>query len=193
MELISEITEKVLGIESEHAEKVRYDLRKAARIILFNVEGKIAVLHVKNSNYHKLPGGGVELGEDIETALKREVIEEVGANASIAGEIGITIEYRDQQHLLQLSYCYYGFVEGEIFLPSFTEKEKDDGFSLLWMNPQTAIEALKNDKPSNYSGRFIHYRDMSILLKAEQLTKRILTDYKEKFKKWLNEKVKSTL
>ena len=68
-------------------------------------------------------------------------------------------------------------------IKEISEEEKDDGFSLLWMNPQMAIEALKNDKPSNYSGKFIHYRDMSILLKAEQLTKRILIDYKRKFKK----------
>lgn len=44
-----------------------------------------AVLLIKNKNekLYDVPGGGVDLGETIEQALKRELIEEAGATAKI--------------------------------------------------------------------------------------------------------------
>jgi 8-oxo-dGTP diphosphatase len=56
-----------------------YRERQAARAVLFEKEGRVAIINVTNKNYHKLPGGGIDPGENAEKALKREVLEETAA------------------------------------------------------------------------------------------------------------------
>ena len=146
----------------EHPE-VLYKVRKASRAILQRSSGQIAVLYVSKDNYHKLPGGGVEVNEDLQVALARELIEEVGVEAQVHGEIGMIIEYRNAYNLLQISYCYHATVSGDMQEPAFTEDEINDGFALEWMEPRDALNLIKIEKPLSYTGRFIRERDMTFL------------------------------
>ena len=59
-------------------------IRSSVRALIVK-EGKILCnLNKRNGEeYYTLPGGGQDLGEDLETALKREVKEEVGCDLSI--------------------------------------------------------------------------------------------------------------
>lgn len=165
MELIKEIYEKDIGYKNENTE-ITYKLRKASRSIVLNGSKKIALLYVSKNKYHKLPGGGIEAGEDIKTALNREVMEEAGVNINILGEIGAIIEYRNKHELLQISYCYYSEVKGEIKEPSFTEEEINNGFKLKWVSLDEGISILENDIPDNYVGKFIQRRDLLFLKSA---------------------------
>ena len=140
-----------------------YKIRKAARSIAFNTDGKIPLLNVSKNNYHKLAGGGIEEGEDIIKALEREMLEEVGANIGELEEIGVIIEYRNKFELLQFSYYYKSKVIGKLTETAFTEKEKNNGFILEWKTLDEAIELLKNDKPIDYEGQFIVKRDLEFL------------------------------
>ncbi len=140
-----------------------YKIRKAARSIAFNTDGKIPLLNVSKNNYHKLAGGGIEEGEDIIKALEREMLEEVGANIGELEEIGVIIEYRNKFELLQFSYYYKSKVIGKLTETAFTEKEKNNGFILEWKTLDEAIELLKNDKPIDYEGQFIVKRDLKFL------------------------------
>jgi hypothetical protein len=45
---------------------VRYEMRKAARAVLMNENHQIALLHVANDCYCKLPGGEIEGNEAIQ-------------------------------------------------------------------------------------------------------------------------------
>jgi ADP-ribose pyrophosphatase YjhB (NUDIX family) len=168
MELIKEITEKDLGYNDENT-AVSYKLRKASRSIVLNDSGEMALLYVSKNNYHKLPGGGIEEGEDIRIALNREVMEEVGVEIEVLGEVGITIEYRNKHELLQVSYCYYSKMKGNINAPSFTEEELNDGFQLKWVSVDEAINILESDVPNNYVGKFIQNRDLMFLRKAKEI------------------------
>jgi len=170
MELIKEIYDKDLGYENENTENT-YMVRKASRSIVLDGSKKIALLYVSKNKYHKLPGGGIEAGEDIKTALNREVMEEVGVNINILGEIGAIIEYRNMQELLQISYCYYSEVKGDIKEPSFTEDEISNGFKLKWVSLDEAITMLESDIPDNYAGKFIQTRDLLFLKSARPLLK----------------------
>ncbi len=168
MDLIKEIYEKDIGCNYENID-ITYRIRKASRSIVLNDSQKIALLFVSKNNYHKLPGGGIEAGEDIRTALHREVMEEAGVNINVLGEVGTIIEYRNKQEMLQISYCYYSEVQGDINEPSFTDEEADSGFQLKWVTLDEAISMLENDTPDDYSGKFIQSRDLSFLKSAECL------------------------
>ncbi len=166
MEWIREIDSTDFGEERKTDPDKKYSLRKASRAIVIDNENKMALLFVSKHNYHKLPGGGIEHGEDQETALHREILEETGCRIKILRDVGMIIEYRDDKDMRQESYCYLAEVEGEIKAPSFTEKEKADGFKLIWITIDDAISLLKKDRPKTESGRFINKRDLAFIEKA---------------------------
>ena len=126
MELIQEINTEDIG---EKSKKVKYDVRKASRAVLFDGD-KIALLFVSQKGFHKIPGGGVEKDEDVQKALLREIREEAGCVAKIQNEIGTIIEYRDEIEQINISYGFIAKVisKNELLL---TEQEKKDGFTSL--------------------------------------------------------------
>lgn len=99
MELLRELSERDIGYPPS-GKADAYRLRKAARAVIQNTQDEIALLYVSKHRYHKLPGGGLEPGEEMTEALKREVLEEVGAEIEITSEIGLIIEFRDQLSLV---------------------------------------------------------------------------------------------
>ena len=111
-----------------------YRRREAARAVVFDSSGKVALLHVGLHGYHKLPGGGIDAGEDARAALARELSEEIGCKAEVTGEIGRIVEYRDQYKLEQISYCFIAAQIGEKGVPDFTDKELQEQFSIVWAN-----------------------------------------------------------
>ena len=75
MKLIKTITDKdILGTEGLSLAKPRL----TARAIVKNKNNRYAVMYSKEFQLYSLPGGGVENGEDIEDALRREIAEETG-------------------------------------------------------------------------------------------------------------------
>lgn len=163
MELLKEIKDKDFpGDEST------LKIREASRAVLFDENALIPLLFVSKYNYHKIPGGGIDYGEDRAKALIREVKEEVGSEIEITGEVGQIIEFRSKWNLKQTSYCYSGKVisKGD---PDFTEKELRQGFKLVWLSLDEAISKVENDRPRNYEGSFIQKRDIVFLKKAKRM------------------------
>ncbi len=140
-----------------------YQTRKAARAIVSDNEGKIALLHVSKHHYYKLPGGGIEDGENKEDGLRRECLEEIGCEIEITGEVGIIQEYRhfpDGFNEDQESFCYTANVRGEKGSSHLEQGEIDDGFKSLWVTKEKAVELFKESNPDTYDGKFIVARDL---------------------------------
>lgn len=142
-----------------------YRLRKAARgIVSYN--GKIALLHATKPNYHKLPGGGIEIGENAEEAFKREILEETGAECEILdidGQDSVTLETLEAQKLVQISHIFWAKVIGTPTEVNFTQDELDEGFTLKWVTIEEAEELLANAKPTSRQGHFVNTRDKAVI------------------------------
>ena len=93
---------------------------------------------------------------------KREVLEETGCECEILDQSGIIIEWRDQFKLLQISYIFLAKVLGEPGQSKLEQDEVDEGFKLVVGAYQEADEILRNGNPTNYEGKFIKIRDMSV-------------------------------
>jgi ADP-ribose pyrophosphatase YjhB (NUDIX family) len=106
-------------------ESLEYKLREAVRAVVFDQDKRIAILDVTRDNYFKLPGGGVEDGEDFTNALRRECLEEIGCDVETIGQIGYTEEYWKEDLEKQVSYCYIANVLGEKGLPALTSDEEE--------------------------------------------------------------------
>jgi 8-oxo-dGTP pyrophosphatase MutT (NUDIX family) len=144
-------------------------LRQAARAVVFDDDGKVAILHVREGDYCKLPGGGVEQGEDIQAAVERECLEETGCHIKTSEELGKVIEYRGKFGLKQESYCFTARVVGAKGTPEFTENEKANGFELLWLELDEAIGKIEHNDTEDYQGKFVVLRDAAILKAAKRL------------------------
>lgn len=162
--MLAELSEGVLGIEGGfELLKSEYTLRKSARAVLLNSDGKMATQYLEKYTFHKLPGGGVDDGESLEEALRREVLEEVGCNCKILRPVGLVIEYRNKYKLLHISYCYVAEVVGVVGQPELEEGEVEEGQVTLWLTPEDALAKMKTDVPGKYEGNFILRREVSFL------------------------------
>ena len=159
---------KLINPEGVSEEEVKgYDVREAARAVVFDNEGRVALLHVAKDEYYKLPGGGLDSGEDPVTALRRECQEEIGCDVEVIKEIGVITEYRKMFNLKQISYCYLANVKGEKRPPKFTEKETTQGFAPTWLSYEDAQRAVAGSAARSYEGKmYITPRDVMILAEA---------------------------
>lgn len=171
--LIGQIKDEDIGEKSKEVEKYRQ--RFGARGIVIREDGKIAVFNKALKNEFKLPGGGIDEGEETAEAFKREVFEETGCKIEIIDFIGTIEELKTQDSFKQMSYVYVGKVIEDTKSLHVTEQEEKEGAKLLWETPEKALELIKGcydkllpspceaDLSSVYHTKFIVRRDSKIL------------------------------
>lgn len=132
-------------------------LRQAVRVVLFDENKKIALnYYPPKENYpigtYNLPGGGVDEGESVESALLRESLEEVGCKIKNVKELGVIKEYgvgKKVKHN-QDTYCFTAEVDEEKMSPDFTERERGDMLEIRWIPLQEAM-GLMNGEPLTFA------------------------------------------
>ena len=139
-----------------------YQIRRAGRAIIFNESGEVALVNVTRDGYYKIPGGGVEDGEDIGLAVIREVKEEAGCEIEIVGEVGVIIEFLNNLGILQINYCFVAKAT-KLESTSFTNEEKDAGFTMEWHRLDRALELMENACPQQYRHWFMATRDYKFM------------------------------
>lgn len=165
MQLIRSITEKDFGRESQPDDWSSYTDRVGARAVLLNENNQIALMHVTNRSYYKLPGGGVDDGEEIHQALRRELKEEVGAQLiDILSEIGQIDEYREAWKKKSTHLCFLVKLRGQVSDTSQTEKELSHGYQTVWATSiDEAISLVESGRPQEYGQDFERLRELTFL------------------------------
>lgn len=171
MKILRTITDNDFGRKAHSEKWPGYQIREAARAVLFDNESRIALMYVTSDNYYKLPGGGVDEGEDIRTALNRELFEEVGANSvEVFAEIGRVDLFRDDNEMNGRHYCFMAKLAGPIVQPARTEKELTEGYETLWANNiDEAISLVEKGSPKDHGHNFERLRELVFLKEAKLL------------------------
>ena len=176
------ITERDLGLEIIEGKEIEFyskdnnsmTIRYGARGIVEGKDGKIAVIYKKNKNEYKLPGGGVDKGEDFKEAFKRECIEEIGCMIENVEYLFDIEEDHINDNFKQISKVYIAKVKEKLESNNLTEQEKEEGLEYLWLDKKEALEKMKecieNLKGSKYDNvyrtKFIVGRDIRIVEKV---------------------------
>jgi 8-oxo-dGTP diphosphatase len=122
MKVLATIKEQDVNSDAPIVDTSEFSHRRAVRAVVLDKTGQVALLNVSRKGYHKLPGGGIDEGEDMQVALERELLEEIGCKAEIVAEIGKILEYRDEWQQFQESYCYLAKLVGDQKPSEFTEE-----------------------------------------------------------------------
>lgn len=121
MNCIRKIVDEDFGLTSVEFDNPR--IRYGARGIVINNEGNIAVFNKQVKNEYKLPGGGIDAGEDPEEAFKREVLEETGCIIEVVDDLETIEEHKTLDNFKQISYVFVGKVIEDTKQFDFTEKK----------------------------------------------------------------------
>ena len=168
--LIGKVTDKDLGLEIVKNTKIPV-IRKSARGIILNKDGKIAVINKKNKNEYKLPGGGLEEGESPKLTFARECEEELACKVKVDKKLGVIIEDKSKENFKQLSHVFIGNKLDDLKNTNLTLQEEEEGLQCVWVSKEEALkllkESLKNLKGSKYDNlyrtKFVVIRDIKIL------------------------------
>ena len=142
------------------------DPRIAVNAVLFDFEDNIALSYMGKYNLHTLPGGGVDPGEDLHSAVKREIWEETGCDCEIIGELGQISENRSEHDFTQERYYYLARVVGEKGELHLTDEEINENTTVVWHPLAQAFNTIFEKQHDNYQRKFIQKRDITVLTEA---------------------------
>lgn len=144
--------------------------RITARAVVRNPEGLYAVMYAEKYNLYSLPGGGVEPGEDVLAALRREVYEETGCACDEICELGIVEENRASLDYTQINYYFAATVHGLSEETHLTQAEAACGTSVQWHTMNDMFRLIENQEFDRIQGKYLKARDVAALKAyAEQI------------------------
>lgn len=147
-------------------------IKRAARAVIVDRNNLLALISVRNGEYYKIPGGGIEEGESEEEAVRREAREEAGCEIEIIKKIGRQ-EFRDNNpdfgETLHQSVCFLAKKIGDGGRASFDDWERSNKMKTVWINFEKATGLFSKARPSDFFGSEINKRDQMFVSKAKKL------------------------
>lgn len=168
---IHDLTGESLAVSDAAPHKMNlsdWTIRLAARCILVDPSsGRIALQSLDSEGVSKIPGGGLQYtltesdGESFMSGVVREIAEEVGVDATSIKlkPLGLTLEYRSDWKLIQISYCYTGDIDD-----TRLGEPLEDGSHLVWADtPAHALKLVNSYKADTYDKSFMQRRDNALI------------------------------
>lgn len=137
--------------------------RLTARAILKNRDGLYAVMYAEKFGLHSLPGGGVEDGEDVLTALRREIWEETGCSCDEIRELGIVTENRASLDYTQTNYYYVVTTNHRPGESHLTESERASNTVVRWHTLDELVRLITSQEFDRVQGKYLRARDVAAL------------------------------
>lgn len=165
---------EVIGIKEFNKDCSQITRRQAVRAIIIK-DSKILMVQSNKGDY-KLPGGGMEKGEDHKMTLLREVEEETGYMVEQVNEkIGVITQrnvdnYSDDKNAMfeMISYYYLCKLSGKKTSQRLDSYEAELGFSPVWINIDEAINQNENVIAQNNQNDWTR-REVYVLKKLRNL------------------------
>jgi 8-oxo-dGTP diphosphatase len=171
MHLLRTIAPTDIDPEEPTGDPSAYKPRSAARAVVFDDNQRVALMHVSKHGYYKLPGGGLEPGEEPAGALERELLEELGCESRVTREVGTIVTYfLERWHEVQTDTCYIAMKAGDGTAVSLTDFEIEEGQEAVWVATiEEAIRLVGDARPEAMDGKLIQQRDVTFLKEAAKL------------------------
>ena len=148
--------------------------RQIVRAIVADEEGFLYFVRARRNDVFgkatviETSGGGVEPGEDFDSAIRRELLEEIGASVEILCRIGTVSDYYNLIHRHNLNHYYLCRVKS-FGSTHMTEDEINIyHISTLKIRYEDALEEYERCRDSKL-GRLIGNREVPILRRAHEL------------------------
>lgn len=148
--------------------------RKIVRAIVFDDQENYYFVRAKRDDDFgkatliETSGGGVEAGEDLETALKRELKEELGAEVEIMHKIGIVSDYYNLIHRHNINNYYLCKVTS--FGEKHLTKDEIEDFHLSTLRLSYRDTEKEYQKCAETKiGKLIADRELPVLRRAKVL------------------------
>lgn len=148
--------------------------RRIVRAIVFDEEGYFYFVRAERDDDFgratliETSGGGVEIGEDMDSAIKRELKEELGAEVQVVCKIGVVSDYYNLIHRHNLNNYFLCKVVsfGDKHL---TQDEIEDfHLSTLKLTYEEAVAEYEKRRETRL-GRLIANRELPIFKKAREI------------------------
>lgn len=160
MKLICELNDKMILGQEGRSNKAP---RLTARAIVKNQDGLFAVMYAEKFKLHSLPGGGVEDGEDVLTALRREVYEEAGCVCDEIRELGIVAENRASLDYTQINYYFVVTTTHKPGEAHLTEAEQSNHTEVQWHTFDEMVRLIHEQEFDRVQGKYLKARDVAAL------------------------------
>ncbi len=160
MKLICELNDKMILGQDGRSNKAP---RLTARAIVKNQDGLYAVMYADKFKLHSLPGGGVEDGEDVLTALRREVYEETGCACDEIKGLGIVAENRASLDYIQINFYYVVTTPHQPGENHLTEAEQANHTEVQWHPFDEMVRLIQEQEFDRVQGKYLKARDVAAL------------------------------
>lgn len=176
-----------------YGEKKDLPIREAVRGVL-RKGNEIGIIKVRKYDCLIFPGGGVDDGENLHQALKREMLEETGFNVNIKQHI-LTTEYAEVD-FIHINHYYECEIVGDMLDVAYTDLEVELGIIFEWCNINDLYKYYINLEDDIRFGERNCLIQRSIKTRGFLLLSKYLNNdniYFDLLKKWIGREVEVTL
>ncbi len=143
--------------------------KPAVRAVILK-DNELFLMHLKSSNTYVLPGGSVDEDENLETALRREVLEETGYD--ILSFTQTLIIKENHQAFKRKHYIYRVDINDTPQTTALTQEEQTLGMTLIKLPLDKALELLTLNQGTHPLSEPLELRELIAIMHSTNQNQR---------------------